>query len=270
MLGRCVAITLFSMLAATVGLAQAEPPQPKDGPLGMKFVPLPKGTFFMGWSDENSKVKKTVIKADFEIAIHLVTQGQWQDLMGQNPSFFSRAGGGKDKVKTVSDDDLKQFPVDSVSWIDALEFSKKLNEREQGKGYLYRLPTDEEWEYACRGAATSEEECSYHFYLDKPTNDLSAKQANFDGGSPFGKGEKGLSLGRTTKVGSYPPNKLGLHDMHGNLWHWTDTPEPSSKGLRGGSWFNEGSACRAGFRARFAPSNREDDRGLRIVRVSVR
>jgi formylglycine-generating enzyme required for sulfatase activity len=230
----------------------------------MKFALLPKGKFYMGWDGDQGKVKKTEIKEGFEIAVHLVTQGQWQELMGKNPSTFSRTGGGKDKVKAISDDDLQQFPVDSVSWNDAQEFIKKLNEVEKGKGYQYRLPTDEEWEYACRGAATTEEECSYHFYFDKPTNDLSFKQANFD------KGEKGSGLGRTTKVASYPPNKLGLYDMHGNLWQWTDTPEPSSRGLRGGSWFNEPSACRAGFRSRFAPSNREDDRGFRLVRVLVR
>ena len=270
MLGRCVAIALILMLVAAFKDAQAQPRTPKDGPLGMKFVPLPKGSFYMGWDGDKGKPKKTQIEDDFEIAVHLVTQGQWQELMGKNPSSFSRTGGGKDKVKTVSDDDLKQFPVDSVSWNDAQEFIKRLNEQEQGKGYLYRLPTDEDWEYACRGGATSEEECSYHFYLDKPTNGLSSRQANFDGGSPFGIGEKGPALQRTTKVGSYPPNKLGLYDMHGNLWQWTDTPEPSSKGLRGGSWFNEGSACRAGFRSRFAPSNREDDRGFRLVRVPVR
>ena len=70
---------------------------------------------------------------------------------------------------------MKQFPVESVSWDDVQEFIKKLNEKEKGKGYLYRLPSEAEWEYACRGGATSEEECSYHFYFAKPTNDLSSK-----------------------------------------------------------------------------------------------
>ena len=87
---------------------------------------------------------------------------------------------------------------------------------------MYRLPTEAEWEYACRGGATSEEECSYHFYFDKPTNDLSSKQANFNGDYPFGKADKGPYLGRPTRVGSYPPNKLGLCDMHGNVWQWCE------------------------------------------------
>ena len=269
MLTRGVVIALLFLLTLDCDLAFAEPPSLKDGPLGMKFVSLPKGMFYMGWDGDKAKVKKTEIKAGFDMAIHLVTQGQWQELMGKNPSQFSRKAGQADKVKAISDEDLKDFPVDNVSWNDAQEFIKKLNEMQQGKGYQYRLPTDEDWEYACRGAATTEEECSYHFYVDAPTNDFSSKQANFDGNTPFGKGDKGPSLGRTSKVGSYPPNKLGLYDMHGNLWQWTDTLQPSSRGLRGGSWFNEASACRAGFRSRHAPSNREDDRGFRLVRVRM-
>src|SRR5271157_3809075 len=122
----------------------------------------------------------------------------------QNPSYFSRDGEGKDKVKDIKDEELKHFPVENVSWDDAQEFIKKLNEREKGRGYMYRLPSEAEWEYACRGGATSEEECSYHFYFAKPTNDLSSEQANFLGTSPVGNADKGKYLKRTTKVGSYP------------------------------------------------------------------
>ena len=142
--------------------------------------------------------------------------------MGNNPSWYSRDGGGKDAVKDIKDEDLKHFPVESVSWNDVQEFIKKLNEKEKGKGWLYRLPSEAEWEYACRGGATTEEECSYHFYFAKPTNDLSSKEANFKGDFPDGKAANGPYLGRTTKVGSYPPNKLGLYDMHGNVWQWCE------------------------------------------------
>src|ERR1022692_4192228 len=114
--------------------AWAEPPQPKDGPLGMKFVPLPKGTFYMGWDSKGKKATKTEVKEDFEIGVYTVTQGQWQELMGKNPSYFCRDGGGKDKVKDIKDEDLKQFPVEQVSWDDAQEFIKKLNDQEKGKG----------------------------------------------------------------------------------------------------------------------------------------
>src|SRR5207237_5434901 len=129
-------------------------------------------------------------------------------------------GNGRNSVLDISEEELKLFPVETVSWNDAQEFIKKLNEKERGHGYLYRLPTEAEWEYACRGGAISEEECSYHFYFAKPTNDLSSKEANFNGEFPFGKADKGPYLGRTTKVGSYAPNKVGLYDMHGNVWQW--------------------------------------------------
>src|SRR6266481_2721525 len=102
--------------AVTSPPAWAEPP-PKDGPLGMKFVPLPKGTFYMGGGGGRAG-KKTEIKEDFEIAIHTVTQAQWQAVMGNNPSWFSRNGGGKDKIKDIKDQELKQFPVEGVSWDD--------------------------------------------------------------------------------------------------------------------------------------------------------
>jgi formylglycine-generating enzyme required for sulfatase activity len=257
--------------ALTANSAWAEPPRPKDGPLGMKFVPLPKATFYMGWDSETkTRGTKKEIEQDFEIAVHTVTQAQWQELMGNNPSHFSRAGEGKDRVKDIADADLKQFPVERVSWDDAQEFIKKLNEKERGRGWLYRLPMEREWEYACRGGATSEEECSYHFYLDKPTNDLSSKQANFHGEYPFGKADKGPRLGRTTKVGSYPPNKLGLYDMHGNVGQWCSNLfalGSSRRVIKGGAWDSDGSNCRAGERNNFPRTDRAESIGFRLVRV---
>ncbi len=88
----------------------------------MTFVRLPKGTFYMGWGSDLrdptkiTKGKKTEIKEDFEIAVHDVTQGQWQAVMGENPSNFSRLGEGGNEIKTISDEELKLFPVESVSW----------------------------------------------------------------------------------------------------------------------------------------------------------
>ena len=156
-----------------------------------------------------------------------------------NPSHFSRRGGGAKKVKDIFDADLKLFPVECVSWKDIQKFLKRLNEREDNRGWLYRLPTEAEWEYACRGGATSQEECAFDFYFDQPTNDLSSHLANIDGEYPAGNAPKGPHLNRTTKVGSYPPNRLGIYDMHGNVWEWcADLFEAggSSRVVRGGCW----------------------------------
>jgi formylglycine-generating enzyme required for sulfatase activity len=236
---------------------------------------LPKGTFYMGWRSNEGTAKKTEIKEDFEIAVHTVTQGQWQAMMGKNPSWFSRDGKGKDKVKDITDEDLKQFPVEQVSWDDCQEYIKTLNENEKGKGWVYRLPSEAEWEYACRGGATSEEECSYHFYFAKPTNDLSSKEANFNGNFPFGKADKGPWLERTTKVGSYTSNKLGLYDMHGNVWQWCadlydlkgTEVKASPRVFRGCGWSHDGWSCRTASRYAEAPSFRLYRLGLRLARV---
>jgi formylglycine-generating enzyme required for sulfatase activity len=270
---RVLVASCLVVTALTANPVWAQSAKPKDGPLGMKFVPLPKATFYMGWNGEKGSAKKTEIKEDFEIAIHTVTQGQWQEVMGNNPSWFSRDGDGNDKVKDVKDEDLKHFPVETVSWNDAQEFIKKLNEKEKGKGYEYRLPSEVAWEYACRGGATSEEECSYHFYFAKPTNDLSSKEANFNGDFPFGKADKGPYLERTTRAGSYAQNKVGLYDMHGNVWQWCEEVRDkgaSDRVARGGGWGNVAGRCGAENRAGITPDFRNVNLGFRLARVSVR
>src|SRR5262249_16480237 len=237
----------------------------------MTFVRLPKGTFYMGWNFTPGPAKKTEIKEDFGIAVHDVTQGQWEAIMGNNPSGFSRKGGGRGTVLDISDEELKLFPVEQVSWDDAQAFLKKLNEKERGRGYLYRLPTEPEWEYACRGGATSLEECSYHFYFDKPTNDLSSEQANFNAKFPFRKSPKRPDVQRARRVGAYPSNKLGLCDMHGNVWQWTDTAvDPADRVIRGGGWGSIGYHCLAAHRQWDAPTRRISYLGFRLARVPVR
>jgi formylglycine-generating enzyme required for sulfatase activity len=235
----------------------------------MKFVKVPKGTFWMGWDSDKKESKQVEIKEDFELAAYTVTQEQWETVMGSNPSYFSRQGKGKDYVKDIPDADLKRFPVEMVSWEDAQKFLNKLNAREKGKGWLYRLPSEAEWEYACRNASTTKEECAFDFYFDKPTNDLSSKQANFDGEFPAGKAEKGPKLERPTKVGSYAPNKLGLYDMHGNVLQWCEDLYDGGIGrvFRGGSWLDRGLHCRAAIRDQFGPADRNSDLGLRLARV---
>jgi formylglycine-generating enzyme required for sulfatase activity len=247
----------------------------RDDSILMTFVHLPKGTFYMGWdaaATPPKKAAKTEIKEDFWIAAHDVTQGQWQAVMGNNPSYFSRQAKGMYDVLDVSDEELKLFPVEQVSWDDAQEFIRKLNEKERGRGFVYRLPTEAEWEYACRGGATSEDECSYHFYFDRPTNDLSPEQANFNGNEPFGRAAKGKSPGRPTRVGAYPSNKLGLCDMHGNMWQWCAdaVPDGSGRVIRGGGWDRDGVECRASFRYVIGPSDRFGFLGLRLAAVTDR
>jgi formylglycine-generating enzyme required for sulfatase activity len=251
------------------GCEPAEAVRERDQDILMTFVRLPKGTFYMGW-DGQKKGKKTEIKEDFEIAVHMVTQGQWQAVMGANPSHFSRLGGGQVELKYICDEELKLFPVDTVSWDDAQEFIKKLNEQHRGSGWSYRLPTEAEWEYACRGGATSEEECSYHFYSAKPTNDLSAEQANVNGLQPFSTPPKGKFLGRTTRVDAYPSNKLGLCDMHGNLGQWCADLDGSGRVVRGGSWGHDAASCCAAYRFRATPSSRLRYIGFRLARVPLR
>jgi formylglycine-generating enzyme required for sulfatase activity len=257
----------------TIDYKGCQPPdavRERDPNVLMTFVRLPKGTFYMGW-DGPKKGVKTQIKGEFEIAVHDVTQGQSQAVMGNNPSWFSRKGNGRNDVVDISDEELKLFPVENVSWNDVQEFLKKLNKKERWRGYVYRLPTEAEWEYACRGGATSEEECSYHFYSDKPTNDLSSEQANFNGNSPFGKAPKGKYLGRPTRVGAYPSNKLGLCDMHGNVFQWCQDALDggSDRVFRGGCWNYVVSHCRAAARDWHAPSDRYFHLGLRLARVPV-
>jgi formylglycine-generating enzyme required for sulfatase activity len=254
------------------GCQPADAVRERDDSILTTFVRLPKGTFYMGWDGTKGSARMTEIKEDFEIAVHDVTQGQWEAIMGDNPSWFSRTGGGTGFVRKISDEELKLFPVELVSWNDVQEFLRKLNEKERNSGYRYRLPTEAEWEYACRGGATTEEECSYHFYLDRPTNDLSSAHANFNGEYPFGKALEGKYLRRTTRVGAYPANKLGLCDMHGNVWQWCADAVPGSldRIYRGGSRLDDGANCRAAVRYNGAPSLRYDIIGFRLVRVPVR
>ncbi len=257
---------------ASRGCEPGDAVRERDPSILMTFVPMKKGTTYLGWNGTPGSAKKKEIQEDFEIAVHDVTQGQWQAVMGTNPSYFSRTGNGRNDVVDIPDEELKLFPVESVSWDECQKFLKKLNEKERGSGWVYRLPTEAEWEYSCRGGATSEEDCSYHFYFDKPTNDISSAQANFNGNFPFGKGEKGPYLARPSRVGAYPSNKLGLCDMHGNVWQWcSDLYDPnqgaSLRVSRGSSWNRVGTYCRAASRIAFTPSYRNNDLGLRLARV---
>jgi formylglycine-generating enzyme required for sulfatase activity len=231
--------------------------------LGMEFALVPKGTFWMGGKDGKCGNKQVTIEQDFYMGIYPVTQEEWQKVMDHNPSYFRRSWIFESlKLKGISDDDLKRFPVENVSWNDCQKFIYKLNENLKETGWLYRLPREAEWEYACRGGATSEADCSWNYYFQKPTNRLSSQQANF----------QDSSLERPTKVGSYGSNLLGIFDMHGNVWEWCeDVYNRDSRVRRGGSWKCDDELCYTSYRngSCLVYYDAYADIGLRLVRVPV-
>ena len=233
--------------------------------LGMEFVLVGQGTAWLGGGNGQQGERKVEMPNDFYLGRYEVTQAEWEQVTGQNPSWFSRAGGGKDAVKDISDADLKRFPVEQVSWDDAQLFLERLNKQEPSAGWVYRLPTADQWEYACRGGPLSDKlDSAFDFYFDKPTNQLLPDQANV---AP----EPGKGLQRTCKVGSYKPNRLGLYDMHGNVCEWSSDEEKTADGIskrwhKGGAWkFDSGAS--GGYA--FQPSGRDIHIGLRLARVPV-
>ena len=270
--GSGLGLRLARVPAAPAGQVLAADPKP-DVPgtftntLGMKFVPVPKGTAWLGGGGGKEGETKVVIEQDFYLGKYEVTQSEWEAVMGSNPSWFSRTGERKETVKDISDADLKRFPVEMVSWEDCQQFIKRLNEKESG--WVYRLPKEAEWEYACRGGPVDKLDSAFDFYFAKPTNKLLTTQANF---AP----EPAKSLQRTCKVGSYEPNSLGLYDMHGNVREWCDETEKSADGasfrlIRGGLWVYDSEYCRAAYRYPvIAPPSREYPRSLRDVSLGFR
>jgi len=240
--------------------------------VNMTLMYIPAGTFRMGsplseaerGSDEGPQHEITLTRR-FYLAIYPVTQRQYQAVMGTNPSYFHAGkGGGPD------------FPVESISWHEAVEFCGRLSDlpEEKAAGRAYRLPTEAEWEYACRGGVAMP-------FSSGLT--LSGREANFNGNYPYGPTGRGGYLERTSKVGSYPPNPYGLFDMHGNVWEWCadyydrnyyrNSPRYDPKGpgegtlrvVRGGSCYNIGRFCRSAYRFGIAPGNRDIDVGMRVI-----
>ena len=248
----------------------------------MKLVLIPAGKFLMGSPagegerDPEELQHEVTISKPFYLGAHEVTQGQYQKVMGRNDSHFrGKVGGGPD------------FPVEQVRSGEAVAFCNKLSNlaEERKAGRVYRLPTEAEWEYACRAGTTT----VFHF-----GNTLAATQANFKGTGPYGAAPRGPYLQKTTKVGSYAPNAWGLYDMHGNVSEWcADWYDPDyyknspkldptgpAKGVlgtgfasdyfrvvRGGCWLDEGRACRAAYRFRFQANELYRLVGFRVVCV---
>jgi formylglycine-generating enzyme required for sulfatase activity len=264
-------------LPSTVPLGKR--PAEVTNSLGMKLVLIPAGRFLMGSPrEEKDRTKEEeqhpVQTRPFYLGVYEVTQEEYAKVMGSNPSWFAPGGGGKDKVKGL---DTRRFPVEMVSWHDAVEFCRKLSAlpAEQQASRVYRLPTEAEWERACRSGASS----STPFPFGAS---LSSQQANFDGDRPYGGAARGPYLRRTTAVGSYPPNAFGLYDMHGNVFEWCqdriepdacrygpgqDSPGPHGelRVLRGGSWSYAGSSCRSAYRTGAEPGHRNGNVGFRVA-----
>jgi formylglycine-generating enzyme required for sulfatase activity len=250
----------------------------------MRLALIPPGKFRMGSppgekhrSKDEGPLHEVEITRPFYLGVFPVTQGQWQAVMGSDPSYFSATGGGQEQVKGL---DTSDFPVEQVSWEEAQTFLERLSAlpQEKEKGWQYRLPSEAEWEYSCRAGACSS--TAFHF-----GGSLSSTQANFNGDYPYGGAEKGPYLGRPCPVASYRPNAFGLYDLHGNVWEWcsdwygkgyyktgppADPPGPadgSNRVVRGGGCGSNGQLCRAAIRRGSRPSDRNGHLGLRVAAV---
>jgi formylglycine-generating enzyme required for sulfatase activity/predicted Ser/Thr protein kinase len=267
----------------TVPLELADTPAARIvNSIGMKFVLIPAGRFVMGSpageadraADEGPQ-HEVVLTRPFYLGEFQVTQHEYEQVTGQMSSHFSHHGDGQDKVRDL---DTGRFPVEQVSWEDAVAFCRLLSDlaQERRRGRIYRLPTEAEWEYACRGGVMGSEPFSFG-------TALSSYQANFNGTYPYGGAQPGPYLERTTTVGSYPANGFGLHDMHGNVWEWCsdwygeylrsegplrDPGGPrngSRRVMRGGAWNYTGKSCRSAVRNGLIPGNRYKIVGFRVV-----
>ncbi len=237
----------------------------------LEMAAIPGGRFMMG--SPNHEVHRDVSEgpyhavdiAPFFMGIYEVTQLQWR-VISALPKVFQDLHYDPSKFKGAT------YPVEQISWHDAIEFCARLSQKTSRD---YRLPSEAEWEYACR--ADTATPFSYG-----PT--LTSQQANYQGQFTYGNGPKGVYRESTTPVGRFPPNPFGLYDMHGNVyewcldcWHknyqgaptdgspWMTSRESDPRVLRGGSWYNKPRYCRAANRSRYTPNNRINDIGFRVV-----
>jgi formylglycine-generating enzyme required for sulfatase activity len=227
--------------------------------VGMEFVWIPPGSFLMGsekaslmelFMGDTKPVHQVTIGEGFYMGKYQLTQAQWQQVMGNNPSHFKG----------------ENLPVETVSWYEAIDFIAKLNAKNDG--YTYRLPSEAEWEYAARAGTTGE------------------YAGDLDAMAWYSTVYAGNAGNQTHPVGSKLPNAFGLFDMHGNVWEWCEdwyhnsysgAPVDGSawlsggkqkyRVLRGGSWFHLSNGCRSSYRFRDAPGTRGGTIGLRVVAV---
>jgi formylglycine-generating enzyme required for sulfatase activity len=242
---------LFLLLALGVAV-------PRSVVSGIPLVRIPPGTFVMGSPEGESgrgadeTRHRVTITHGFWLGATEVTQLQWNRIMGTNPSRFEGCA---------------QCPVENVTWLDVQAFLEKLNTA-QGGGF--RLPTEAEWEYACRTGERPD------------AGRLDDEHANFDARYPVRGGRPGRYLGHPVAVASFPEDRYGLYDMHGNVWEWCadgyapypegDAVDPKGpdaapkKVIRGGSWYFDAASCRCSARYSHDPKDRGFSVGFRIAR----
>lgn len=261
-------LSIFFLIAGVIFLSFAEhlhaqPPKEITNSIGMKLLLIPKGTFMMGSpeSEQGRNVDETqhevTISKDYYLGVYEITQAQYEKVMGKNPSLFQGAIVGNENA---------DLPVDNVSWDDVVEFCKKLSDlpEEKKAGRMYRLPTEAEWEYACRAGSKT----AYSFDDEEG---LLPEYGWFSRNSSR----------RTHTVGLLEPNAWGLHDMHGNVWEWcsdwygdypkgavsdsTGPKEGSYRVYRGGGWNYEAASCRSANRNGYDPTYRINGVGFRLA-----
>jgi formylglycine-generating enzyme required for sulfatase activity len=252
--------------------------------IALDMVLIPPGKFFMG-SPENelegeeseSPQHLVSISQPFFMSQHLVTQAQWQHIatmpkekrkLEQNPSRFKGS----------------RLPVENISWFDTEEFCLRLSTLTKRS---YRLPSEAEWEYACRAGTTTP--FNFGETIDAELANYQAEDEKVGGTvylGKYGRGQFGEYRRKTTSVGIFPANPFGLFDMHGNVWvwckdHWHNNYEGAptdgsawvnrnaernaSRILRGGSWLDYPRYCRSAFRGRNSAHGRSDNIGFRVV-----
>ena len=265
--------------------------------IGMKLALIPPGEFRMGspkelieeelkthgddqWYKEplpgEDPQHRVRITKPFYLGTYLVTQGEYQRVMGVNPSRFSATGKSKEKV---AGQDTKRFPVEMVSWDDAVEFCRRLSEmpEEKAAGRWYRLPSEAQWEYACRSGSTGR----YSFSSGRSGIPKEYEEHELSDYGWFGDNSGGMPHA----VGLKRANGWGLYDMHGNVWEWcqdwydvgyyvqTPVDDPtgplggSHRVNRGGGWFPPARSCRSALRHHDGPGTRFDFLGFRVARV---
>jgi eukaryotic-like serine/threonine-protein kinase len=280
-----IALTLF-VAAATTGLVLAvKDRNPKQVPngvgdpgdsrpiatpvgdrfanaIGIRFVRVPRGIGWLQGFNGNEGKRSIDVPRDFYLGQYEITQAEWSALISENPSHFQRQGTRHNDIRDLSDEQVRALPVDSVSWEQCCEYLRLLNERAPIPGWVYRLPTTQEWEYACRGGPVAKADSAFDFYFETPTNAV-GNNANLKGTGP----------GRTLSGGTYPPNRLGLYDMHGNVFEYCDDFRKRDGDplvvLRGGSWHDEVSMGAAGNTNIGTPSANYNGGGLRVALVPV-